>query len=112
LDYYEALQFTKQTPAEIVGNMHSQAKRLYDHRVITLLEQYLAETKAWKTGINEKPFRLQDLKEDMLVTRDVITNNGLKLIPAGTKLSADRISKIISHNATDPVLGNIFVKAN
>ena len=109
LDYFETLQFTNMSPMQIINNMQNQAKRLYDARVITLLEQYLAATKAWKTGINERPIKLQDLKEDMLVTRDVITNNGLKLIPAGTKLSAERIKKIISHNSSDPILGNIFI---
>ena len=110
LDYFETLQFTNMSPMQIITNMQNHSKRLYDSRVITMLEQYLAANKAWKTGINERPIKLQDLKDDMLVTRDVITNNGLKLIPAGTKLTTERISKIISHNSSDPILGNIFIQ--
>lgn len=109
LDYYEALYLHKRSPVQIINDMQAFSKRLYDHRVVILLEQYLAATKAMKTGINEKPIKLNNLKDGMLVTRDVFTNNGLKLIAAGTQLTEDRINKILAHNSSDPILGNIFV---
>lgn len=110
LDYYELRNQTGQTPMQIINNMHNQAKRLYDHRVVILLEQYLALTKAWHSTMNEKAVKLHDLRDGVIITRDIITNNGLKLVSKGTKLDPDKIKKIISHNMSDPIIGSVFIE--
>ena len=110
LDYYETRNRTGQTPMQIINYMHNQAKRLYDHRVVILLEQYLALTKAWHSTMNEKAVKLHELKDGAYLTRDVITNNGLKLISKGTKLDSEKIQKLISHNTSDPIIGSVFIE--
>ncbi|MBI3260365.1 MAG: response regulator [Ignavibacteriae bacterium] len=42
--------------------------------------------------------------------QDAYINSGMKLLPADATLSVNTIAKILSHAATDPIIGNIYVK--
>lgn len=110
---FEEMRFFRRLPVKnILDILYREAKRLYDHRIVVLLEQYLAYTKSFSGLQNEKILSLQDLENGMVVSRDIITSNGLKLISAGVVLHDDIIGKLISHNLSDPILGHIFVRTD
>ncbi len=111
LDFEEITQRTmKKTPKEIFDIISAEANRLYDKRVVILLEQYYATIGSKEKTSNEKAVQLFELEEGMILSRDIITNSGIKLMPSGAVLKDNIIKKIYSHNSTDPIIGNIFVK--
>jgi len=111
LDFEEITQRTmKKTPKEIFDIISAEANRLYDKRVVILLEQYYATVGSKEKTSIEKAVQLYELEEGMVLSRDIITNSGIKLMPSGAVLKDNIIKKIYSHNSTDPIIGNIFVK--
>ena len=90
--------------------MKIQANRLYDPRVVFLMEQYIYTYEKELQNPNEVAVLLSDLKEGMVLAREIVTENNMKLLPAGAVLRKPIIDRIIAHNATDPILGNIYVK--
>nr|HPO64297.1 response regulator [Candidatus Kapabacteria bacterium] len=111
LDFEEISQRTmKKSPKEIFDIIFAESNRLYDKRVVILLEQYYATVGSKEKVSNEKAVQLFELEEGMILSRDIITNSGIKLMPAGAVLKDNIIKKIFSHNSTDPIIGNIFVK--
>ena len=110
LDYEENKARTGKKDSDIINIMKNQANRLYDPRIVILLEQYIYTYEKELQNPNEVPVLLSDLKEGMILAREIVTEKGLKLLPAGAVLKKPIIDRIIAHNTTDPILGNIYVK--
>ena len=82
---------------------------MYDHRVVVLFGNYLKIND--KTFISQFiPIKISDLRPDMILGREVITDSGRKLLNSGVVLTQSIIDKIISHSAADPIVGSIYVK--
>jgi hypothetical protein len=87
----------------------SQSQQMYDHRVVILLGNYLRISD--KTfASNYLPVKLGELKDGMILGREIITDKGHKLLNSGATLTTSTIAKIIAHSAADPIIGNIFVE--
>jgi len=87
----------------------SQSQQMYDHRVVILLGNYL---KISDKNFSSQfiPVKLSDLKDGMLLGKEIITDKGMKLLNAGVRLTRGTIDKIITHSSADPIIGNIFVE--
>ncbi|MEJ5285824.1 MAG: hypothetical protein CH6_3007 [Candidatus Kapaibacterium sp.] len=112
LDFEELRTFKKISADEALEQIKKESRRLYDPKVVLFLEQFLLQYRELEGSINEKPVQLQDLKEGLIISRDVYTYSGLKLLPAGVILNQKLIEMILSHNTTDPIIGNIWTKIN
>ncbi|NLO19318.1 MAG: response regulator [Ignavibacteria bacterium] len=111
LDFEEIKQRTlKKTDDEILAMISSEANRLYDKRIVILLEQFFATIESKGEGSKEKAIQIYELEAGMVLSRDLITNSGIKLIPSGMVLKEDTIKKIFSHHTNDPIVGCIFIK--
>lgn len=110
LDYEEYKTFLKKRPIDAIELIKKESQRLYDHRVVILLEHYVKSNENELKIENEIALQLMELKPGMITTRDIYTDKGLKLVPANTKLNESIIQKIININTTDPILGNVYIK--
>lgn len=110
LDFEELRSYNKISADDALEKIKQGSRRLYDPKVVLFFEQYLLEYRELEGSMFEKPIQLQDLKEGLIVSRDVYTYSGMKLLPAGVTLNSKTIQMLISHNTTDPILGNIWVK--
>jgi response regulator RpfG family c-di-GMP phosphodiesterase len=110
LDYEELRKFQGKSPKEAYELIKRESQRLYDHRVVILMEHYIKSHEKEEIDLYEVALQLAELVDGMVLTRDVYTDKGLKLIPKGATLSEGVIKKIIAHSSTDPILGNIYVK--
>lgn len=110
LDYEDIREQTRSKPREVLEKLRRESQRLYDMRPVVLMEHYVKSHDKDEFDPNEKAVQLVELTEGMILTRDIYTEKGLKLLPSGAVLKESAIDKIISHNTSDPILGNIFVK--
>ncbi len=108
-DYLDLLILKK--PQEVaLETIKKASKRYYDNRAVTLLEQFLALNAARESGVVEKAVNIHELTDGMVLSRDIVTNSGLKILPSGAILREKSIKAIIAHNATDAIIGDIYVK--
>ncbi len=110
LDFEELRTLRNKTSKDAVEIIKRESQRLYDHRVVILLEQYLKSHDRELYNPDEIAVQLAELEDGMIIARDVYTNKGLKLIPQGASLTVKTIERLIAHNSTDPILGNVYVK--
>lgn len=110
LDFDDMIRYYKLRPYQVLEKIRNQVNRLYDHRVVTLMEQYILSVLKLEGPTNEKPVLLSELADGMVLSRDVYTLKGLKILPAGARLNEHIIERIIQINTSDPILGNIYVK--
>jgi response regulator RpfG family c-di-GMP phosphodiesterase len=82
-----------------------------DPRVVRIAEEYVtvAEDTSWVVGKVE--VALQEVQEGMTIAMDLFTSGGIKLLPAGTRLTSSNIARIRSHHAADPIINRIYVYA-
>lgn len=110
LDFEEMLLEGK-TQVQIIQILEANSKRLYDNRVVYLLQQFLRTNKRIHDfDPNEHPIKLSELKENMIISRDIITTSNIKILSKGTVINQRMIDIIFSHITNDPILGYIFIK--
>jgi len=109
LDFEELSAAGKYTQTQVYEMLVNQAQKAYDSRVVTLFGNYL-QTNNKEFVSTYTPIKLAELKPGMILGREIITDNGMKLINAGAVLNQSIIDKIIAHSASDPIVGNIYVR--
>ncbi len=110
VDFEEYVNEKKYDKTKIVEIMGYEARRIYDHKIIALLDQYLAENSS-KGGFKlELKVQKNNLAEGMILSRNIITESGLKLLSAGTLLNKESIEKILTITKSDNIIGNIYIR--
>jgi response regulator RpfG family c-di-GMP phosphodiesterase len=109
LDFEELCLNGKYDQKRAYETIVAQSQQAYDHRIVVLFGNYL-QTNNKEFTTNNIPVRLAELKPGMLIGREIITENGLKLLNTNVVLTESIISKIISHSASDPIVGNVYIK--
>ncbi|MGB9770596.1 MAG: HD domain-containing phosphohydrolase [Candidatus Kapaibacteriota bacterium] len=110
LDYDDYFQQKKFETNKIVSMMESESRRVYDFRIVVLLDQYLAYRASTLKVPTERPIELDELKEGMTLARNIVTDSGLKIAVAGTLLNAEAVERIQTIAKTDKIIGKIYIK--
>ncbi len=110
LDYDDFYTQKKYETNKIVQMLEQEARRLYDFRVVVLLDQYLAYKSSMLKVPTEKAIPIDELREGMTLSRNIVTESGLKIAVAGTLLNSESVERIQTIVKTDPVIGRIYVK--
>jgi response regulator RpfG family c-di-GMP phosphodiesterase len=108
-DHEEILLHTKGDYTSAIGNLYHENKRLYDYKIVSLFDQFLASKNISKRRHRERPIRVKDIEEGMILSRNVTTNSGLLLMSADLDIDFEKKEKIQLINKTDPIIGNIYI---
>lgn len=75
-----------------------------------LLQEYLMleENPAWLEG--KRQVGVEELQEGMVIAADLFTGSGIKLLPAGTRLTKLIVSRIHSLSLADPIINEIYIE--
>jgi response regulator RpfG family c-di-GMP phosphodiesterase len=108
IDYEENRYFRNFSAQKAIDILKSRINRLYDPKVVSLIEQYKGMSDDSELN-NEINVRVDELQAEMILTRDLNTSGGLKMLGKGTKLNNKNIQIIQSHSSNDPILGYVYV---
>lgn len=109
LDFLENIFIKFLSSEESLYKINSSTKRLYDQKIVSLLEQYL-EIKNPNLEISEVLYKINELEPGMVLSRNIVTNSGFILIKNGKVLTQELIDILIRHSISDPVIGSIGIK--
>jgi len=109
VDFSEILHDGR-APEIAVSTIKRESNRVYDNRIVSLLPEYI-NTYLDSLSPEEHAVHLLRLEPGMEIARDIITNQGIKLLPEGKVLDAHTIQLILSHTKIDPVNGHIYIKS-
>lgn len=111
IDYEYFLDKNQGKQNKTIDTLFNEANRLYDFRIIAFYDQYLASLNLrGKSGsTREVPMLVSELQPGYMLSRSIITKNGLKLVSGGTKLNEDNIHKILTINKEEGIIGSIYV---
>jgi response regulator RpfG family c-di-GMP phosphodiesterase len=111
LDFEELCYDDKYDKKRALELLLNQSQKVYDNRVVILLGNYLqTNNKDFSSSSPFIPVKLAELKPGMVLGREIITDTGMKLVNGGMMLSESIINKIIAHSASDPIVGDIYIK--
>jgi response regulator RpfG family c-di-GMP phosphodiesterase len=111
LDFEENRSFNNLDPKTTIEKLKSRVNRIYDGRVINLLEEYVDTQDLTETDKrNDIALLLSELKANMVTSREIKANSGIKLIGENQTLSDKHIQMLVNHSSTDPILGYIYIK--
>ncbi|MFP4368262.1 MAG: response regulator [Candidatus Kapaibacterium sp.] len=109
LDFFDMIEAKGYQSGKAMEFLEHESRRLYDYRIVALLDQYLANSPIGARHGREYPVLKKELEVGMTISRNIITHSGLKIISSGTILNEERIEKIRSITKSDPVIGKIYV---
>lgn len=95
---------------KIYQMIEAEIRRLYDFRIVVLLDQYLAYRQTQLKVPTEREINLLELEEGMTLSRNVYTESGHKIAVSGTLLKSETIEKIQTIASSEPIIGKIYVK--
>lgn len=114
VDYEYFFEKNQGKQNKTIDALFNESHRLYDFRIIAYYDQYLASLNLrGKSGsTREVPMLVSELQPGYILSRNIITQSGLKLIAGGTKLNEDNIQKILMVNKEEGIIGSIYVYDN
>ena len=107
-DYEDLLIENRGNEGKALDGLYHENHRLYDFKVVSLFDQYVA-----RTGINKEkeiPISTKEISEGMILTRNITTDSGLRLLSAGLTLNTESIAKIKEIKRSDPIIGDIYIR--
>ncbi len=110
IDYDDYYQQKKYETNKIVAMLEAESRRIYDFKLVVLLDQYLAYRASKLKVPTERSIELEELKEGMTLARNIVTDSGFKIASAGTLLTPETVERIQTIAKTDPIIGRIYVK--
>lgn len=105
-DYY--IQANK-LQGKAIEMLEHESKRLYDFRVIALMDQYFAAAGGERGTLKETHVSRKELAEGMMLSRNIITESGMKIMSSGTVLTLELVDKIQAILKADPAIGKIYI---
>jgi response regulator RpfG family c-di-GMP phosphodiesterase len=109
LDFYDLIEKKNTPTSKAIEILDMQAKRIYDFKIVALMDQFLAANSVKKNRGFEKAVPPRDLMENMVLSRNIYTSTEFKLMSAGTCLNPEQIDKIQTIVQSDPIIGKIYV---
>jgi len=97
--------------SDAVALLQNASGTLLDPSLVRLAEEFITavDDPGWLDG--KRQLRLEEVKEGMVIAADLFTASGIKLLPAGLKLSQSHIERILSHHTADPIINRVYVYA-
>ncbi|MEN6510433.1 MAG: HD domain-containing phosphohydrolase [Chloroherpetonaceae bacterium] len=111
LDYEYQFEKNQGRESKTMETLFNESRRLYDFRVIAMLDQYLASQNINGKSSNQRevPVLISELRPGMILSRNIYTNSGLKLISMGTKLDPAAIDMLLNITQSDAIIGSIYI---
>jgi len=116
---YDLASEMSQTPTSLsvvrgAGHRHvlENVAGLYDPRVVRAFERVVEKRRQEEADFAEQAITLEEVREGMILSRDLYTRSGLLLVPKDEPLRQSYIEKIRTYNQSDPVMGKVYVYAN
>jgi hypothetical protein len=98
-------------PAAVIEGVQKAQGTVLSPRVSQLAAEYLGliSDPHWLEGKHQ--VQVQELHEGMVIAVDLCSASGVKLVAAGTKLSASQVERILAHNFSDPILHGVYISS-
>ena len=111
INLIEQLSAASLSPEEMEAHVRAAQGTLLSPRVAQLAAEYLAviADPHWLEG--KRQIQVEEMCEGMVIANDLCTASGVKLVAAGTQLSARQVERILAHNFSDPISHGIYITA-
>ena len=86
----------KLTAAQALEFITKSSGKRYDPQLVDLFQQIIAELPEQQEKLDELVLSAKELQEDMMLTKDLLTDNGILLLPKGEQLTKAQIDKLKS----------------
>jgi response regulator RpfG family c-di-GMP phosphodiesterase len=92
----------------IIERVRSAMHSILDQRIANLLIEFILAQDPHE-NTNEVKLPVDELASGMVIAEDVFAASGVKLLPKGIRLHDKTLALLLERNATDPVIGGVYV---
>jgi hypothetical protein len=91
------------TPRDVIAVLNGGRGSLYDPLLVKLVENFLHLYSREVSGKDTRRVRVSDLQEGMMLAEDIWSRSGMKIIPAGTRITY-HLLRLLGQYPLDPAL--------
>ncbi len=95
---------------EAIRYLRANRNILFEEEAVNHFVDYLEAQSEEEKKANERKVHVNELREGMVLTRDVYTAKGVLLAPKGERLKKNYITRIIQYDKIDPIIEGIYVQ--
>ncbi|MCD6165142.1 response regulator [bacterium] len=107
---YRRAPYHKISEKEAIKFLQLNRNRLFDSDVIDHFLTYLEIDKETDRKVGEIKVNVKDLKENMVLSRDLYTAGGVLLAPKGEVLKRSYIERIQNYHEIDPIVDGVYIR--
>ena len=104
--------FVSMTPRKALRSVERHSTGRFSPQVLAALAACLRRGKRALNEAVEVDIQPHDLREGMILSRDLRTLRGVLLLPKDTGIRPEHVTRIVRHQQTDPVVDGIHVYRN
>lgn len=101
--------FESTTPQKALQSVLTRSSTFYDPGVLTVLQGCLSENRLETNDGVEVEVRVEDLREGMVLSRELRTSRGVLLLPRESVIKQSHLAHIQKYHESDPFVEGIFV---
>ncbi|MBF0107199.1 MAG: HD domain-containing protein [Deltaproteobacteria bacterium] len=102
--------FKNATPALALGYVIEQAEGAFDPQIAAVLREYVSS--AAETCAHEIEIKPADLRENMVLSRDIKTAKGVLILSKDSRINNHNFGRVIKHIESNPFIEGIYVYRN
>jgi response regulator RpfG family c-di-GMP phosphodiesterase len=100
--------FESATPEQALGFVRRHCPGWFDPEVVAALVTCIEEERI-STEASEVEVRIRDMKQGMILSRDLKTARGVLLLPENQEIREQHLTRIRNYQETDPVVDAVYV---
>ena len=101
--------FKSATPEEALDFVKIHTPRRFHPEVVAALIKCVSQGRRALDEDIEVEIHPRDLRAGMVLSRDLMTAKGIKLLPQGGVVKPDHVSRILNYQESDPVVEGVYV---
>lgn len=104
--------FTSATPANVLLQIKGYTPAWYDPKIVSILETLVQtlEKEVFEDIQSEIEVRPNDLKEGMILSKDLKTSKGVLILPKNTSINTIILKRILNYDAIGWTMTKIYIK--
>jgi len=99
----------KETPKSALNFLNNNINSLFDPKIVAAFDSFMTARLKREQELIEIQIQPSQLREGMILSRDIYTANGLFLIQKGETIKKAYIEKIINYSKLYPIKDGIFI---
>lgn len=110
MDFFELIGGEKSKTSKALQTIEKDINKLYELKVVALFDQYTAFVNLGGSSVKETSLENHEVIEHLVITRNVYTESGMKIIGAGVSMTQEMVDRFREITRNENIIGKVWIR--